>query len=142
MFTNLKPCYQFTDGAGFVVDDWKNIQEGTKIRAYVPSMMSEIEKSEKSAEGIETVSSPYQLFLNTGTCPNVPATVTTLNYVTVEVGYEMVMNKANEDLYNKYKKDPKNASPITHIPMNSKLSAGDQVSISSDIGTIKDLYVY
>ena len=141
MFTNLTPCYEFTDGAGFVVDDWKNIEEGTKVRVYVPSMMSEIEKSEKSAEGIESLSSPYQLFLNPGNCPNIPPTVTTLNYVTAEIVYEMVMNKANEELYNTYKKDPENAHYITHIPMTSKLNAGDQVTISSDIGAIKDLYI-
>ena len=141
MFTNLKPCYEFTDGAGFVVDDWTNIVEGTKIHVYVPAMMSEIEKSERSAQGIEALSSPYQLFLNTGNCPNIPATVTTLNYVTAEITYEMVMNKANEELYAQYLEDPENPKFITHIPMSSKLSAGDQISVESDIGAIKDLYV-
>lgn len=141
MFTNLTPCYKFTDGTGFVVDSWGNIKEGDIIRIYVPSIMSEIEKSEVSQENIESLTSPYQLFLNTGTCPNIPGTVTTLNYVTGQICYELVMSKANEELYENYKQDPDSAKPITHIPLNSKLNPGDKVSVYSDIGVIKDLYI-
>lgn len=141
MFTNLTPNYEFTDGTAFVVDDWANVKEGTEVRVYVPSLMSEIEKSATSTQSIESLSSQYQLFLNTSTCPGLPGTVTTINYVTAKVCHELVMDKANETLYKNYLKDPENASAITHIPTNSTLSAGDEVSIESDNGVIKDLYI-
>lgn len=141
MFTNLTPSYQFTDGTGFIVDEWAVIEEGDKVKLYIPSMMSEITRSETSEENIEAVSSPYELFLNTGSCPNIPGTVTSLNYVTGEIIHDLVISKANEELYKKYKENPKNTKPITHIPMKSKLSPGDQVTVYSNTGTIKDLFI-
>lgn len=140
MFTNLTPNYQFTDGTAFVVDEWQPIKEKDKIRVYIPSLMSEITQSNTSAENIETISSPYELFANSGSCPSVPGTVTSINYVTGELCYQLVISKANEDLYKKYKENPK-TKPITHIPMKSKLSGGEQVTVYSNTGTIKDLFI-
>lgn len=141
MFTNLTPSYEFTDGSGFIIDDWENVKEGDTIRIYVPSIMSEIEKNDYTMETINSINSQQQIFLNIDSCPKLPHSVVSLNYVTGKICYDLLLEKSNEKLYNDYKKDPDNAKPITHIPLQSSLKAGDKVYVSSDIGTIGDLYI-
>lgn len=142
MFTNLTPCYQFTDSTAYIVDDVLTFEEGTIVKVYVPALMSEIHKDAVSAENIESLGSQNQIFLNTSSCPSLPGTLTTLNYVSGEICHELVMDKANEDLYNNYLADPMNAPLITHVPRNSSLLAGTEVDVKSYTGTIRNLYVF
>lgn len=142
MLTDLNPCYEFTDGPAFVVDEWKTIKDGTKIRVYIPSLMTEIKKSTKTEEIVDSIGSMYQIFLNPGTGPSLSTCVTKLNYITATISKDLVIDKANNELYDKYMKDPENAEYITHIPRSSKLKPGDKVSVASDLGSLKDICVY
>lgn len=138
MFTNLKPNYEFTDGTGFIVGNCTGAQDGDKVKVYIPSLMSEITRSKMEEENIESIVSRYNLFANPESCPNIPEIVTSINYISVELTSSAVLSKANKTLSSQSSTD---AKPITHIPTHATLLPGEQVSVYSNTGTIRDIYI-
>lgn len=143
MLTALEPEYEFEDGTAFVVGDYKNVRSGDKIAVYVPSAMSEIGRSDYKEVSVDFVNSVNMIFANVASSAPVAATsVNKINFLTATVGDSLVKDRANEELYNKYRKDPEHTSAIHYIPFSASLKAGESVSIGSTLGTLKDIAIY
>lgn len=140
MLTDLNPNYSFEDGVAFIVDDWKDVDSSDDVYVYIPSLMSEIPKSEKSEETPISIASSGEIFLNSNS-PSIPSVLTSLNYVNAHVSSGLVMGKSNETLYKRYKTDPDGSSYIRYIPMKTDLDAGDEVEVWSDLSTLNDISI-
>lgn len=139
MITNLTPCYSFKDGIGFVVGAHDSVEKDSDVHVYIPSLMSEIVKSDTEEESVEGLISSNQIFLNAGSL-SIPSMVTKKNYVTAKASGRFVMEKANDILYKK-SSSSSGSDYITHVPTMVSVPGGEKVYITSNIGSVRDLVV-
>ena len=130
MLTTLNPCWDFKTCTGYLVGKFKGNFE-SKMKVYVSTLMAKIPRSNNVKKDKIRIKSANQMFINeASSMPNTPTVLTSINYVEVSVDDDIVKKKANEDLYEKYKKEMPYPTPIYYIPFTVELDPGHRVTIN------------
>ena len=73
--------------------------------------------------------------------PKIPTNLTSVNYVEAFVSDDVIKKKANEDLYEKYKKELPYPTPIYYIPFAVELKSGTEVTVCGMNGSLTSLCI-
>lgn len=138
MLTELEPEYKFVDGKAIVVGEYPQVVEGSVIKVYIPSMMTEIEctPKEETLYCMDTTGNTIFLNENHPTFPDVAIATTC---VPAKVTDDLVIKVSNIELH---ETDGFNGDPIKYIPRVVRLKPGSEVAVNSDLGVFKDLQLY
>ena len=141
MLTTINPCWEFEDCVGYFVDDFTG-KVNSKAKVYVSNLMAKIPKSKKPTSERVTINSINQICINDpSTMPKIPTNLTSVNYVEAFVSDDVIKKKANEDLYEKYKKELPYPTPIYYIPFEVELKTGTEVTVCGMNGSLTSLCI-
>lgn len=131
MLTTINPCWEFDDCNGYLVDDFKG-KANDKAKVYVSNLMAKIKKSKKTTSERVIINSVNQICINdSSTLPKIPTKLTSVNYVEAYVSDSLIKKKANEDLYEKFKKESPYPTPMYYIPFEVEVKSGTEVYVSA-----------
>lgn len=138
MISTITPNWEFSDCVGYMVEEFIG-GKGDKAKLYVSSAMARM-KQEKEEKETEVYLKPAsEIFINKN-APKLSEKIISVNYMEVAADGEIIKEKANDDMYKKFKREYPNPTPMYYLPFKISLDPGTAVTVCSDHKSLNDIY--